>query len=65
MTRPRAACWWARGGVEYWISNEVAVLGDGVVHSLSYGDSDEIPVKRDGAELSLRGGLKLRFPTSR
>ena len=55
----------AGGGVEYWISDEVAVVGDGVVHFLSYGDSDEVPVKRDGAEVSLRGGLKVRFPTSR
>lgn len=55
----------AGAGVEYWISNEVAVLGDGVIHFLSYGDSDDIPVKRDGTEFSLRGGLKVRFPTSR
>lgn len=52
----------AGGGVEYWLTDEVGILGAGVLQLLSYGDSDDVPVERDGVEFNLHGGLKVRFP---
>lgn len=49
------------GGVEYWLTNEVGLVGGAMLHLLSYDSEAEIPVERDGAQVSLRGGMKLRF----
>lgn len=49
------------GGLEYWLTNEVGLVGGALLHLLSYDSNAEVPVERDGAQVSLRGGLKLRF----
>lgn len=49
-------------GLEYWLSDEVSLMGAATLDYLNYGDSDEVPVERSGLGLRLRGGLKVRFP---
>lgn len=48
------------GGVEYWFTDAVAVVGAGTFDFLDYGDSDELP-DFSGNRVDLRGGLKVRF----
>lgn len=50
----------AGGGVEYWFSDLVAVVGAGTIDILNFGDSDDLP-DLGGHRLSIRAGLKVRF----
>jgi len=50
----------AGGGIEYWFTDAVAVVGAGTFDILDYGDSDEL-ADFSGNRVDLRGGLKVRF----
>lgn len=50
-------------GLEYWLSDEVGLLGAANLDYLSYGEPDEIAGEdASGLGLRVRGGLKVRFP---
>lgn len=53
-------------GLEYWLSDEVGLMGAATLDYLSYGEPDDAAL--DGADASglglrIRGGLKVRFPS--
>lgn len=49
------------GGLEYWLSDTVGLVGAALLQFLDYGSSDEVPGDRSGREVDLRAGLKVRF----
>lgn len=48
------------GGVEYWFTDAVAVVGSGTFDLLDYGSSDEL-ADFGGNRVVLEGGVKVRF----